>query len=217
MNVLIFTGGSYDQIEFYKEVLKNKDDATIIAVDGGGTFLLNIGVMPDYAMGDFDTISKEDLQKFEDAGVPLLRHNPKKNETDTELAVAWCIEHQALEVTLLGALGSRFDHSFGNIHLLNVLMKSGIYGEILDPENRIFLVEESYGLNLEAGITMSSMAYTDVAEGIVLEGFEYPVDNGKMDHLTPGYGISNVTLSGFQNIEVKKGVLIVDIIGRLDD
>lgn len=42
------------------------------------------------------------------------------------------------------ATGGRADHFLGNIHTLKIAMDAGLHAEIIDENNRIFLVDKEY-------------------------------------------------------------------------
>lgn len=214
MKAVIFTGGSYNHPAFYDDFIKNMGDVLVICADSGADVVVDAGLLPHYLVGDMDSLCPAALKACQAGKTQLLKHPTHKDETDTELAVSLCISKAVKEVTILGAMGDRFDHSFGNIHLLNTLRAAGIFGRIVDEKNCVFLVAGEKKLSIPIGTTVSVMPYTDLAQGVDLEGFEYPVQGGEMDHYRPGYGISNVTVALHQRIFVETGILLVDVITK---
>lgn len=212
MHAIIFTNGTYEDLSFYQKYLKAHASATIIGVDGGANFIHLLNKTPDYIVGDLDSIDQAVLNQYKTAGVPIEQHACQKDETDTELAIQYCIQQNYTDVTLLGALGSRFDHSFGNLYLLNRLLKAGIPAKMVNTYNQIQLTDHTLKLQEKPGTTLSIMAFTDEAKGVTLKGFQYPVEAGTMNHYQPGYGISNVAVLPEQIIQVKEGTLLIDII-----
>ena len=186
----------------------------MICADGGANAAHALGVTPQLLVGDMDSIHAELLADYSEGGVTIDHHSTHKDETDTELAIEYCIKNGFDEVVIFGALGSRFDHSFGNLYLLNRLLKKGVRGEIVNENNRVFLVKDRAVLDVPVGTTVSILAFTDQASGINIEGFEYPVKNGVMAHFFPGYGISNVTVEKCPEISVEQGILMVDIVNE---
>ncbi|KZE75730.1 hypothetical protein AV654_24980 [Paenibacillus elgii] len=55
---------------------------------------------------------------------------------DTEMAFTQALEHKAGEIVLLGVLGSRWDHSLANVHLLRKALAAGIRCRITDADDR---------------------------------------------------------------------------------
>ena len=214
MKAVVFTNGQYENLSFYKNYLEGQEAFQVICADGGANAAHALGVTPQLLVGDMDSIHAELLADYSEEGVTIDHHSTHKDETDTELAIEYCIKNDFDEVVIFGALGSRFDHSFGNLYLLNRLLKEGVRGEIVNENNRVFLVKDRAVLDVPVGTTVSILAFTDQASGINIEGFEYPVKNGVMAHFFPGYGISNVTVEKCPEISVEQGILMVDIVNE---
>lgn len=208
MNALIFTNGHYGDHAFYKEYLKKIKVPYIICADGGANFAKKLGVIPDVILGDMDSINEETLRYYHD--VEIRRYPVCKDETDTELAINLAIEMGVAEVTIFGALGTRFDHSLGNIYLLTRFLEFEIRGKIIDEKNCIFLIRGKEDLKLPVGTVLSLLPLGEVSDGINIQGFKFPIVNGKMTLGNP-YGISNVVILEKQTISVEKGILLVDI------
>ncbi|KNZ41183.1 thiamine diphosphokinase [Acetobacterium bakii] len=208
MKVLIFTNGRYGDPDFYKDYLKTVPEPYIICVDGGANFTKKIGLFPNVILGDMDSISQETLKFYE--RVEMKRYPACKDETDTELAISHAIEMDPEEVILFGALGTRIDHSLGNIYLLTRLLEAGITGKIIDEKNCIFLMCGDMNLELPIGTVISLLPLGGDNEGINIQGFKYPIVNGRMT-MKNTYGISNVVALEKQRISVEKGILLVDL------
>ncbi|MBK5243617.1 MAG: thiamine diphosphokinase [Eubacteriaceae bacterium] len=208
MKAFIFTNGSYEDPGFYKEYLKKFNTPYIICADGGANFTQKIGLIPNIILGDMDSISKETLKYYEN--VELRRFPVCKDETDTQLAINHALEIGATEIVVFGALGTRLDHSLGNIYLLTRLLKPRIQGMIVDEKNSIFLVQDKKNLDLPIGTIVSLLPLGGDVEGLNIQGFKYPIANGKMTLANP-YGISNVVVTEHQTISLEKGILLVDI------
>src|SRR5215213_4880097 len=64
----------------------------LICADGGATAALRLGLRPHHAVGDFDSLSAEDVRRLEHLGTELHRHPPAKDETDLELALLLAVD-----------------------------------------------------------------------------------------------------------------------------
>ncbi|MCK9907229.1 hypothetical protein MXD63_45440, partial [Frankia sp. Cpl3] len=64
-----------------------------------------------------------------------------KDLTDTEMALQWALERNPREILFLGALGTRFDHTLSNVHLLRRGLQAGISCRILDERNEVLLID----------------------------------------------------------------------------
>ena len=77
----------------------------VAAVDGGYASLSASGIVPDVAIGDFDSLG------YVPSGVPVVRHPCEKDDSDTALALAWARGRGFGAAAVYGALGGRLDHT----------------------------------------------------------------------------------------------------------
>ena len=84
---LIVSGGPTDR-KFAAEFVKNRKYPYVIAVDAGLAVCEELGLVPDLAVGDFDTFGLERMEELKkEEGWATDVHKPEKDETDTELAL----------------------------------------------------------------------------------------------------------------------------------
>lgn len=205
-DVIIVTGGQ-KEIERYLKILAQLDKPTIIGVDGGALWLIDHGERLDLAVGDFDTIGKNGLEKLLERGVEVFGASAEKDETDTELAFHLAIEKNASKIIIYGGLGSRFDHSFTNVQLLWMALQLGIPCELIDPWNRVRLIKDFLTIHKEYPY-VSLIPFTPKVSGISLTGFKYPLYNATLEW-GKGHGISNEIVGEHGNIIIKEGLLLV--------
>lgn len=211
--VLILTGGhcSYD---FVSEYLLEESFDTVIVVDRGLMVADKLDIQFDYLMGDFDSVSKDTLEKFrmdkELKHIEVKEYKPEKDATDTELAIELAIEMKASEIIILGGTGTRLDHVLANIHLLKKPLEHNVKTYILDDHNKIYLSKESISLQKKEqfGDYVSLLPYTEVVEEVNLEGFKYPLYNHRMT-IGESLGVSNELISEHCKISFTKGTLII--------
>lgn len=77
--IALFAGGTIDSFQM--------DFDLFIGVDGGSLFLIEQGICPDLAVGDFDSVSEEELALICSQSKEVLQAQPEKDDTDLELAV----------------------------------------------------------------------------------------------------------------------------------
>jgi thiamine pyrophosphokinase len=208
--ILIFTGGTLGEWA----LAEVQPGDTLIGADRGALFLVRHGLTPDLALGDFDSVSPDELadiraasRRFEDCD-PVL-----KDWTDTEMAFVRALEGRPeppQEIVLLGALGSRFDHSLANVHLLRKGLERGISCRIVDGHNEVRLVDHSASATLHRGAyaNVSLLPLTLEVRGITLLGFQYPLHNATLT-IGQSLGISNVLLEPTGVVTVEEGLLLV--------
>jgi len=208
MKVVIFTNGEYQNKDFYEELLNEIKADYLICADGGANYARELDLKPDIIIGDMDSITTETRTFFK--ATKFKSYPSKKDETDTELAISHAIKIGADKVTILGGLGSRMDHSLGNIYLLKRFIDVGIEAEMINEHNRIRLIGKTTTFDLPIGTTVSILAIGGDVEGLTISGFEYPINEDQMTIDRP-YGISNVTNKNRQQITFKKGLLLMVI------
>ena len=174
MKAVILSGGSPPSKGLVEEVTKASD--IIIAADSGGDILYLLGIIPHYLVGDFDSIHKDALEYFSSKGSNILKYNPEKDCTDSELALKLSVELGAQEITFLGCTGSRIDHLMGNIGLLKKCLQLNIKAYIRDNNNTVFLTDKDIELFGTKGQYFSLQAYCDKVEKLTIRGAKYELN-----------------------------------------
>lgn len=206
--VFVISGGEIADRAWLKAEIAACRPSRIICADKGACHLHPLGVVPDAIIGDMDSLSPELLEHFRRSGVQLLTHPARKDETDTQLAVAHALAAHPDEVWIFGALGGRIDHTLANISLLALGLAAGVRIRLRDEWSEVFLVAGEYDLDGEPGQTVSVFPFGGAAAGITLTGFEYPLAGARMEPGNP-YGISNVIAARQGRIAVGTGCLLV--------
>lgn len=94
---------------FFRIILEN--NIPIIGADGGANLLYNIGVNPDFIVGDMD--SCRDLSKFPKSKIIIIED---QNYTDFEKAIKF-LQNKGIENSLvLGINGGEIDHVLNNVN-----------------------------------------------------------------------------------------------------
>lgn len=199
MKALIFSGGDFLHIPEY---INTNEYDIIIAADSGYLSAQEAGVTPDIFIGDFDSVPESEVKAPE-----IIRLFPVKDMTDTQEAIDVAIERGATEITILGALGGRIDHSLANLHLLKYAHDKGITAEIADTNSYIRLVGKETTISKKEGFCLSLIPLTDCT-GVSISGVYYTLDNKDMPVGNP-YGISNEFTEDVARISVKSGELLL--------
>ncbi len=208
MTALLICGGTLSAA-FLKKVRSRYSEAAVYAVDGGLAVAEAAGVMPDYLVGDFDTAEDALVSRYESRCV-TLRHKPEKDATDTELAIDEALERGADEIILLGATGTRMDHTLANVHMLYRILQQGKQAWILDEHNRISLHDKPFTCKRSEmfGAYVSFLPFFGETTGVTLKGFKYPLF-GKT--LTAGIslGVSNEAKDDTMEVSFDRGYLLM--------
>ena len=108
--IALFAGGDLTAV--------NRDFDLFVGVDRGAFYLLKQGLPLDLAIGDFDSVSDEELLRIKAGAKEVIQAQPEKDDTDLELAVLACFErYPDACLTIFGAFGGRLDHALANVFL----------------------------------------------------------------------------------------------------
>nr|MDE7327949.1 hypothetical protein [Lachnospiraceae bacterium] len=92
MATLVVAGGDICFPVAFACLKKRKFDH-VIAVDAGVLAVEKLGLVPDYLVGDFDTLGEEKLKEWgKIPDITIKKYNPEKDDTDMEIAVKLAIE-----------------------------------------------------------------------------------------------------------------------------
>lgn len=180
----------------------------IICADGGGAHARRLGLVPDILIGDLDSILAADLDFFKIAGVEIIKFKREKDMSDSELAVNTALDRGCRKIALLGALGTRIDHSLANILLLKKLLDKGITGIVANEHNEITIIKDRIILNRDINARVSLLALSETVEVVSVTGLYYPLCNDTLK-VGSSFGISNEFTADTAEITVKDGILLV--------
>lgn len=206
---IIVCGGSISKDNAI-EVIRSTNGC-IIGVDRGMDFLYQNQILPNYALGDFDSVSKEAATYyFECDEVSVKELNKEKDESDTEVALSLAVTMGAKEIIVLGATGGRLDHFWANVQSLMIPLKRDVKAFIIDDQNRISLHDEDFALERTNafGDYFSFFALGEDVHGLTIEGAKYPLRNHSLSPVD-SLSVSNEYLEDKVSISFNNGVLIL--------
>lgn len=211
MNTVLICGGEIND-EFSLVCLKQIKPDCIIGVDKGLEFCYRNHVIPDWILGDFDSISKEVIDWYrKQQEIPIRQYKPEKDDTDTRLGMELALKLGSDKIFLLGATGGRLDHYMGNLQSLLITARKEKEGWILDEQNAITVrkagkicihKEEQFGKYV------SFFSMGDEVTGLSLTGFQYPLDGYTLKN-SDGIAVSNQLLDDCGIIEFEIGYLMM--------
>lgn len=205
----IVLNGMIDDYEHFRQYIISKEYNKIIAVDGGTNHLYKAGILPNYVIGDLDSIEDSIYENCKEKGVEFIKFPSKKNETDSELAILKAIEDGIMCIDIFGAFGGRIDHELANVQLLYYILKKGIFARMVSSTTEVYVVEnDELILEGEKGDIVSILPLKGDANGVTLKNLEYTLDEFDMEYSIPR-GISNIMIDDFCYIDVRDGCLVV--------
>lgn len=206
MICVIICGGIIKDYEKIKKYVQGAE--LVLCVDSGARHCRMLKVVPDFLIGDFDSISKEDFEALVEAGVEVIRYPAEKDMTDTEIAVQIASERGSSRIILLGAVGSRLDHSLSNLFMLKRMADLNIEGMIANEHNEIMLINKSITLEREEGVFISLLPLGGSAKGVTTQGLYYPLTDATLE-VGSSWGISNRFVEKTATVTVKEGHLLI--------
>lgn len=206
MRALIISGGKAPTKELMLEYLEGAD--IIIGADKGCETLLKYNVVPTYILGDFDSTSKETISKLEEMGICKFKYKTEKDYTDTELAFKLALDKGATEIIMLGVTGTRYDHTLANIGLLLKALELKVKAQIVDDNNKIYLINENIKLNGNVGDIISLQAYFQTVKSLTIKGAKYELSNYDLK-IGESITTSNEFLDKPIEISFEEGILMV--------
>lgn len=211
MNTVLICGGEIND-EFARKCLKKINPEWIVGVDKGLEFCYRNQIVPNWILGDFDSISPEIIEWYKkQEEIPIKQYKPEKDDTDTRLGIELAMKLDSDKIFLLGATGGRLDHYMGNLQSLLILAKEEKEGWILDEQNAI-TVRKAGKIGItkkeQFGKYVSFFSMGDEVTGLSLRGFKYPLNQYTLKN-SDGLAVSNEILEDEAEIEFKTGELMI--------
>lgn len=180
-------------------------DKLLICADGAANYLLEYRIQPDVIVGDLDSINPKVLQTFKKQGVVILKIEEQET-TDFEKALLFAKKELVKEITVVGAISERPDHTLNNFSVMKRYYK--VFDiRILDKEFEIYYIKGKTTFNYKKGYVVSFMPMPD-ARGIVTTGLKYSLNNESLQ-FGIREGTLNVASSNRVSISFKKGNLLL--------
>ncbi len=176
----------------------------IIAVDGGLRSLEEVGVKPDVALGDFDSLG------YVPTGMRTVRFSKDKDKSDMELALKRAKNQRFDNVVVFGALGGRLDHTLANMGVFSKYSELGLKVTVIDDDTAVFFLtgpDIFEAPALESGV-VSVFAMSDVTEGVFERGMKWDLDDVVLTN-RESIGLSNELIGEAVMIGVEKGTICV--------
>lgn len=199
MRATIICGGTIKDYSYIKQQIR--DDDIIICADSGYDHAVKMKLKVDLLVGDFDSITNipEDVEN--------IQYPTRKDQTDVEIALDHARKMKFNEFLLLGATGSRIDHTLTNIMILKDCMSRGESAQIVDEHNKVMITSSRLDINESKGDIISLIPITDCF-GVSTKNLEYPLEQATL-YVGKGLSVSNVMLEDCARIEVNEGILLV--------
>lgn len=218
MTVVVICAGGPEEEVVSNDFLFSLREAIFIGADHGSIYLLNRGIVPDLAVGDFDSLSDTEWQMVHERVPNIERHIPEKNETDTELALLKALDFHPTEIILTGVTGGRLDHYEANLHILYRVQKKypSIEIKLINNFNCLqFLWPGQHKIVLDRYFKyLSFFAFGDVVRNVTLRNVLYETTDEVIDMGTTRF-TSNEIVGDYASISFSNGICLM--IRSIDD
>lgn len=189
-------------LPYQEDNIININESIKVGIDKGALIAIDKGIKLDYILGDFDSITSEELKIIKKKCPNVIKLNPIKDDTDTEFAINYF--KNATEFIIHGGIqGKRIEHLISNI---NLILKYDNIKVIKDNNTKISrLLSGTYFINEYKYISF----FAKSGSLISLKGFKYDLDNyqfKEFDNLC----ISNEIENEYGEVQFNgKGVIIM--------
>lgn len=200
--IALFAGGDLTYFEY--------DFDYFVGIDRGSLFLLKNGLSLDMAVGDFDSITEDELLYIKHYCSNIVSDSAEKNDTDTELALKTIFkEFPEAQVTVFGAFGGRIDHMMSNIFLPSDTDLEPFMSQIRLKDEQNIVTYLPSGKNQVSRIEgMSYVSFMPESESTLqISGAKYELN--KSNYFKKKMYSSNEFMTSPIEVELKDGYLII--------
>ncbi|HEN6087163.1 TPA: thiamine diphosphokinase [Streptococcus agalactiae] len=200
--IALFAGGDLTYFEY--------DFDYFVGIDRGSLFLIKNGLSLDMAVGDFDSITEDELLYIKHYCSNIVSASAEKNDTDTELALKTIFkEFPEAQVTVFGAFGGRIDHMMSNIFLPSDTDLEPFMSQIRLKDEQNIVTYLPSGKNQVSRIEgMSYVSFMPESESTLqISGAKYELN--KSNYFKKKMYSSNEFMTSPIEVELKDGYLII--------
>lgn len=209
--VIICAGGPKEELVDFQQ-LTNLDEVVYVGADRGALHLLHAGIIPDEAVGDFDSLSLEEYEFVSSKVTGIVPVSADKDETDTDMALTKALEYKPSQIYLTGVTGGRLDHFMAVINSVYRFQSANscVSFKILNKRNEIFLLapEEHTLVRNKLLPYISFFAFQGAISHVSLTGMKYNVHNEVIE-IGDSRFTSNELLNEEGSISFNSGICLV--------
>lgn len=167
IDAVIVANGDFPSAEIPLQILQRAK--IVICCDGGADEYIAKGFVPDIIVGDGDSLSVENRNRFAD----IIHYDPDQETNDQTKAVKFLINKGLRNIVIVGATGKRDDHTLGNIALLAEYLRMGATVRSY-TDYGVFIPCRDYNtFSCKAGAQVS--IFNISATNLKSEGLTYPI------------------------------------------
>ncbi|HSW96541.1 MAG TPA: thiamine diphosphokinase [Candidatus Saccharimonadales bacterium] len=205
MRIAIFTSRTVQKGTFVSEVVNTADK--IIAADCGALSAIASGIVPEAVVGDFDSLDEKTMKDLRGKGAQFITSPNVKDETDTEIAIDYAIQHGATEIFLVGGIaGDRFEHAVAN---LSLTYNPKVPISIVNGPSKTWVVlgPQTVSITGKENDLLSLLPLSQIVTNIQTKGLCYPLLNEPL-YFGQARGVSNVFAEKNISVSFENGLLL---------
>jgi len=205
---LIFTGGAQPHHRIAQEL---DTPQLVIAADSGWSHARAFGYVPQFLVGDLDSICAADLEEAHSLDTEIVQHSVDKDLTDTEIAVHLAHSLKYERIHVLSGGGDRFDHLVGMLHSLVALTEEVVVTAHVGASFVHFVTpKQRFHTQCSPNTTVSLIPLGGPARGVRSEGLKWNLSRETLQSFA-SRGVSNYTTADSFSLSLRTGVLAVFI------
>ena len=186
------------------EFLQKKGYTKLICADGGANTARKMNLLPDYIVGDLDSISPGTLN-FYKRKTEIIKIT-RQNDTDTEKCIKTAIKKRLYDIVLTGVTGDRLDHTFCNMGIVLKFYKS-VHLTIIAENSFLAPYSGNVTIKTHPGETFSLYGF-DRSTKIKSRGLYYPLNNISLP-FGEQESTSNVATGAEVRLKITGGIIFV--------
>lgn len=176
-----------------------------IAADSGYHNASRLGQRVDILIGDRDSIGAVNLP----GDIEIIELEPEKDLTDTQAAVELAVSRGVEDLTIIGGIGTRLDHTVSNMYILEDMWRRGIYCKLVNGYNRVSYINSTSTIVGRGRYKyLSVIAADEKVKGVTVDGCRYPLKDYTLERRIQ-FAVSNEIDGNCAMISVRRGGIFI--------
>ena len=167
IEAVVLANGDYPSHQLPLQILHNAK--YVVCCDGGADTYIDKGFIPDAIIGDGDSISAENRERFSN----INYYVPDQETNDQTKAINFLISKGYKTIAIVGATGKREDHTIGNVSLLSDYKRMGVDVRSYTDYGYFIPCKDEIAMPSKEGMQIS--IFNVNAKSFSSEGLKYPI------------------------------------------
>ena len=207
--IFIIGSGHRESSSFYLPFFQQS--AILVSIDGGSDLYKELNILPDWVIGDFDSISEDTDKWLKKNSIVRYSYKPLKDFSDFELASQKIIqEYTPTQIDLFCMQGERSDHFLLNLIICENLLDKGFNSIFHSKKEIIYLIDRNHPLTGK-GNTKDLISIIPCKNMVMIQytkGLKYELKCEKLRRYS-SRGLSNEIIEEFFEVSILDGQAIV--------